>query len=310
MSARVFIQRRDGREEGPYSEEEVLDLLDSGQLSPRDWCRVNDQPHAQTIGEVFEIIAPEPPSSPRKTTAPHTPRRVSPQARDEEENADADAEEDTDEDEDDDTQSDDARHRVEANPNLDDEDAEVIGKRERDDLPEDDGYENEDEEEENEDAADGEDDDFEKPFPEEETLVYRGSPSLLAYGSPLAFIVLVLAAGYWAGAFGAKWVMASVAISLLLLVRLLLHRAAREYMVTTERVEASHGLLSKDTRQILLRDLSAIRVIRRWPLSWLGVGTIIFSADAGPEDDVVFERVGRARRVIALARAWQQCQPR
>jgi hypothetical protein len=225
MSVRVFILRRQGGEDGPYSEEHILDALEAGDLSPDEWCRIDDQPQAQRLAEVFE-------------------QGLGREGEDEEEDEKEDEKEDEDE---------------------------------------------EDEEDE-----------------EEEAIVYEGSPSLLGYGWTLGVAGLVLAAGYWLGRFGVKWVTGALAVALVLVVRLLVHRASREYLVTTERVQETVGLVSKTTRQIPLRALASIRLHRPWPMGWLGVGTVIFSSDAGPSDDVVFERVGRVRKVIATVREWQR----
>ncbi len=220
-----YLQRRgDSREEGPFSEEELLDWLDNGEIDDDDWCRPAGQTRARPVGELFQVISPE--------------------------------------------------EEEEEDPT---------------DLPE------------PTDPAD--------PLSEEHVL-YRGSPSLLSYTSQLAAIAVVLAAGWWVGAFGLWWVVGAVGVALLLLVRLLLHRAAREYVVTTERVESTVGLLRRETREIRLRDLQAIRLRKTGSLGWLGVGTIIFARSDAPEEDVVFERIARARRVIARVCEWQKRAPR
>lgn len=232
MGVQVFILRRQGGEDGPYSEEHVLDALQAGDLSPDDWCRIDDQPQAQRLAEVFQRVGVD---------------------GDGDGDGDADWGEDEEEDGD--------------------------GEDEDDDVPEDE---------------------------DEEEVVYAGSPSVLGYGWTLVAAGGVLAAGYWLGRFGVKWVTGAMAVALLLVVRMLVHRASREYLVTTERVEATVGLVTKRTRRIPLRALASIRLHRPGPLGWLGVGTVIFSSDAGPSDDVVFERVGRVRKVIAAVRAWQR----
>jgi hypothetical protein len=94
-------------------------------------------------------------------------------------------------------------------------------------------------------------------------------------------------------------------MGLLLVVRVLLHRAAREYVVTTERVEARIGLVAPKGRCLWLRDLDAIRLHRSGVLGWLGVGTVIFSG-GGSGEEVVFERIARVRRVIGLVRERQR----
>ena len=136
---------------------------------------------------------------------------------------------------------------------------------------------------------------------------YRAAPSLLGYGWPLVVVGLVLTAGYWLGQFGVRWVTGSLGVAFILVVRLLWHRAAREYVVTAEAVEATVGLVAKSSRRVWLRDLSSIRLHRPWPMRWLGVGTVVFSGgDANSGGDVVFERVGRVNRLVAVVRERQQ----
>lgn len=242
MSVRVFIQRTDGGEDGPYGEEEVLDALAAGELSPLDWCRIDDEPQAQRLGEVFEAVPTE----------------------EKPENGNSNGEEDED-----------------LREETDRIDASAM-------------------EEDGEDAEDADNDDD-----EEEVLVYRGSPSVLAYASTFGVAAGVLAAGYWAGQFGVKWVTGGLVVSLFLVVRVLLHRGGREYVVTSRGVQSTTGWLSKSTRRLSLAELTAIRLHRGGLMGWLGVGTIVFSGRGGPAGDVVFERVGRARRVIARVREWQ-----
>lgn len=237
---KYFIQRRgETREEGPFCEEELLDLLDEGEISPADWCRPSHAPRPCRVDQLFQTITPE--------VRPSTPQ---PHGRWLEEGEEA---------------------------------------------PEED------------EAIDAEDD---FGLPEEEQLVYHGSPSVFSYTSQVALIGLVLAAGWWAGAFGLWWVAGSVGLAVLLLARVLLHRAAREYTITTERVESSIGLVRRVTRSLRLRDMTAIRLHQSGVLGWLGIGTVIFAQGNAEEDEVVFERVARVRRVIARVREWQKRQPR
>jgi hypothetical protein len=218
MEARFFIVRPGGVEDGPFTEEEVLDLLDAGDLSKHDWCRVDSEPQAQPLGEIFETI------------------RLTP----------ADMIEETGE------------------PN--------VGERENDSA---------------------------------EEVIYRAAPSLLGYAGPLSVAAGTLTAGYWAGAFGVAWVVGAVVIAFLLIARVLVHRAAREFVVTTERVESTCGLLAREHRTLRLAELGSIRLLSHGLLSWLGIGTVVFAAESDDAPSVVFERVARARRVIALVREWQ-----
>jgi hypothetical protein len=259
MKGHVFIVRRGGVEDGPYTAEEVLAALEEGDLSPHDWGRLASQPHAQMLSELFDQDGwdDEEPRSPAaaspsgrgepstKTTPPSMPSDFS-------------------------------------SPQMADVFQEV-----------------DDEEVDDEEVDDGEVDDGD--------VEYRAAPSLWGYGWPLVVVGLVLTAGYWLGQFGVKWVTGSLGVAFILVVRLLWHRAAREYVVTAEAVEATIGLVAKSSRRVWLRDLSSIRLHRPWPLRWLGVGTVVFSGgDAHPGGDVIFERVGRVNRLLAVVRERQQ----
>jgi hypothetical protein len=269
MKGHVFIVRRGGVEDGPYTADEVLAALEEGDLSPHDWGRLASRPHAQMLSELFDQDGwdEEEPRSPAaaspsgrgeplpKTTPPSMPSDFS-------------------------------------SPQM----ADVF--QEVDDGEVDDG-EVDDEEVDDEEVDDGEVDDGD--------VEYRAAPSLLGYGWPLVVVGLVLTAGYWLGQFGVKWVTGSLGVAFILVVRLLWHRAAREYVVTAEAVEATVGLVAKSSRRVWLRDLSSIRLHRPWPMRWLGVGTVVFSGgDAHPGGDVIFERVGRVNRLLAVVRERQQ----
>ena len=259
MKGHVFIVRRGGVEDGPYTADEVLAALEEGDLSPHDWGRLASQPHAQMLSELFDQYGwdeEEPRSSTAagssgrgeallEKTAPSLPSDLS------------------------------SLQMAEVSQDFDD--GEV-----------DDGE-----------VDDGEVDDGD--------IEYRAAPSLLGYGWPLVVVGLVLTAGYWLGQFGVRWVTGSLGVAFILVVRLLWHRAAREYVVTAEAVEATVGLVAKSSRRVWLRDLSSIRLHRPWPMRWLGVGTVVFSGgDAHPGGDVIFERVGRVNRLLAVVRERQQ----
>ena len=315
MSVRVFILRSDGGEDGPYEEEVVLDALETGELSPLDWCRIGEEPQAQRLGEVFERVRlrenerseacgneesdddPEPDREGAgwEDEPPEGPdnNEEQPVADDEEPDGEQAATWDDGEDEEEDEGG--------------EQDEEQRGDEELDDNEQDEDEQDEDEGDAEEDAAEEEEAEVGAAADDgAEVLVYRGTPSVLAYGPALGIAAAVLAAGYWAGQFGVKWVTGGLAVALFLVVRVLLHRGAREYVVTSERVQSTTGWISKSTRRIPLAELTAIRLHRGGVLGRLGVGTVVFSGGGGPRADVVFERVWRARRVIERVREWQE----
>jgi hypothetical protein len=272
MSALVFILRPEGGEDGPYREEEVLDALEAGDLRPEDWCRLEGQAEPRRLGAVFERMTVEEEDGPW----------------------DDDRDEDGEDDDSEDDDSEDEGDEEDDEEDGDEEDGESPGEALSWDLVEEgDG---------GDDAVDGEGGYDDEGDEADEVVVYDGSPSVLGYGGALVVAAVILGVGYRLGRFGAWWVMGALAVSLVLVGRMLVHRAAREYLVTTERVVATVGLMAKRTREIPLRELTSIRVLYPSLLGWLGVGTVIFSRGAGPGQEVVFERIGRVRKVIALVR--------
>lgn len=314
MSWQVVILRRDGQEEGPLSEEEVLDLLDAGELSADEWCRVVGQPHEQRVGELFETISP-----PTPEPAPVFEDLGLSRAGDAETGAEGPVE----------------------FPDLADgaleeiarrrEQAPASGSRQFRSLPRPrppaevlDGDSEEEEpehpfvsgvaataesahagpllsgldvaEEEIEDAAEDE---------EGEQLVYVGCPSWLNYAGTFLLAALSLVGGYYAGALGGWWLGGGLALALALVSGACLARARWEFRVTTERVEAVRGLLARSHREIRLQDIRAINVESSGVEGLLGVGTLTFSSMGGREDDVVFRGVRGARRLRQLVRELQ-----
>ncbi len=85
-----------------------------------------------------------------------------------------------------------------------------------------------------------------------------------------------------------------------------LRRHRRTYMVTTRRAEIQTGLIARSSREIRLRDIRAMQVEKSGILGILGIGTVVFSSEAGPQEDVRFESIARASRVRDLVRRLQE----
>ncbi|MGK0187335.1 MAG: hypothetical protein ACI9R3_003122 [Verrucomicrobiales bacterium] len=87
MSRQFYILRH-GKKEGPLTEEEVLDSLDLGDLSPDDDCIDSENGKARRIGDVFQIVAGDSkPAAPKKrravpeASATPAPARKNPQSK-------------------------------------------------------------------------------------------------------------------------------------------------------------------------------------------------------------------------------------
>jgi hypothetical protein len=60
VSQEYYILLPDGTRTGPCAEEEILDLLESGDLDPDDQCLHAESGRIRPAGEMFHVIAPEP----------------------------------------------------------------------------------------------------------------------------------------------------------------------------------------------------------------------------------------------------------
>ena len=60
MSEEYYILQPDGTRTGPCAEEEILDLLESGDLAPDDQCLHAASGRITPAGSLFQVIAPEP----------------------------------------------------------------------------------------------------------------------------------------------------------------------------------------------------------------------------------------------------------
>jgi hypothetical protein len=68
VSQEYYILLPDGSRTGPCAEEEVLDLLESGDLDPADPCLNAETGRVCPAGEMFHVLAPEPPPPPEPKT--------------------------------------------------------------------------------------------------------------------------------------------------------------------------------------------------------------------------------------------------
>lgn len=137
-------------------------------------------------------------------------------------------------------------------------------------------------------------------------LLYRGHRCFLTYWRS-ALLAVVPVAGGWLGREAAP---ALFAVGLLagmsVLLWAVLHRMSALYLITSLRVEAVSGLISKSSRELRIADIRTINVDRRGWTGWLGVGNVTFSGAGTPQEDVRFQRVWRASALKMLVRRMQE----
>jgi len=84
VSPEYYILQPDGSRTGPCAEEEVLDLLESGDLDPADQCLNAATGRVCPAGEMFHVLAPEPEPPPAPVAwqpAPFPDEKEKPAAR-------------------------------------------------------------------------------------------------------------------------------------------------------------------------------------------------------------------------------------
>ena len=229
-----FILLPDGEREGPYTEEDLLDFLDSGELAPEACVLHLPDDRVARAGELFRVIEGEAPDRTAAVRKAETRRPWVPAP-------------------------------------FPDESAATLS------AP--------------------------KPLPDR--VIYRGHPAWVTYWRSGLFAFVLVGGGWllrewWAEASGVGLIGGTFS-----LLWAGLHRLGRCYLVTTRRVEVIRGLVARSSRELQHRDIRSVNVVRRGLAGLLGVGTIVFSATGGREDDVVFHRVWRPDRLKELLRKLQ-----
>jgi hypothetical protein len=240
MKGDWFILLPDGKREGPYEEGELLDFLESGELSPDTPCLHISSNRVASAAEWFHVIDADdsdepdddaPASTPSSTTAPRTRQPWVPA------------------------------------PFPDEKPAPP------------------------------------KPLPDR--VIYRGHPSVLTYWRTGLFAFVLAGGGFHLSDWHPETSALGLIAALLALLWGSLNRLSHCYLITTRRVEVITGLIARSSRELRHHDIRSINVERRGISGLLGIGTIIFSATGGREDDVAFLRVRRTDSLKDLVRKLQ-----
>lgn len=296
MSAEYLIHLSDGTTDGPYTEEDLLDMVDADELSAGAICEDTVTGKRMRVRQLFQVIPPTTPSIksrksiPSIKSKPHSPNSRPGEVDDYDEESDSDEgdeddyedeEEEGDEDEDEEVRPNHAAHspnRARWVPAPYPQDAAAPHTP----FPR---------------AAD--------PFPPRVRTFYHSSPSLLTYPFSLLLALAMTAGGWYAGRWDGNFLAGGWIAGCVVLALVLLARSTSDYRVTTRRVEARRGLISKSSREIRIADIRSITVEKTGLKGILGVGTVIFSAESGPEEDVIFHNIWRAHGVKDLVRLLQ-----
>jgi len=136
----------------------------------------------------------------------------------------------------------------------------------------------------------------------EETL-WKGHPSNLNYFGSWFFGILFCVGGVIAIANEAgPGAFVAAGIGVLMILWVIIAVAKRRYVVTSRRVFVEIGLLMKSRREVRIKDVRSINVLKRGISGLMGIGTVEFSSAARDDADVIFVGVQNAdsiRKIVS-----------
>jgi hypothetical protein len=74
-------------------------------------------------------------------------------------------------------------------------------------------------------------------------------------------------------------------------------RKRRKYIVTNKRVKVEFGLFTKSTKEVRIRDIKSINVVKKGMAGLFGIGTLEFSSAGGSGVEVAFEAINNAQKI-------------
>jgi len=74
-------------------------------------------------------------------------------------------------------------------------------------------------------------------------------------------------------------------------------RKKRKYIVTNKRVKVEFGLFTKSTKEVRIRDIKSINVVKKGMAGLIGIGTLEFSSAGGSGVEVAFEAINNAQKI-------------
>jgi uncharacterized membrane protein YdbT with pleckstrin-like domain len=131
-----------------------------------------------------------------------------------------------------------------------------------------------------------------------EVTLWRGRPSLWNWWLQLciADLLIILAAALW-WADQATWIPAALAASVLIYICIGIARYGELFLVTSQRVIAVRGLLSRHVDEVEVRDIRNIKLKQTFTQRLLGIGNIGVASAGGDGVEVRFGNIAEAHIV-------------
>ncbi|MCB1230687.1 MAG: PH domain-containing protein [Verrucomicrobiae bacterium] len=139
-------------------------------------------------------------------------------------------------------------------------------------------------------------------------ILYAGHPSVLSFPKTLFVIVLAIAGGFYGNAHSSWWLFGGLILALFGVSWILLERSMRLYLITPRRVELVRGLIAKSSNEVRIEDIRTINVHTPGLRGLFGVGTVEFASSGGSSVEVAFADVYAAHRIKGLVRRIQDAR--
>ncbi len=305
-----------GRKLGPFSLDDLLDETESGEVNYEDLCLRIGATTCERIREVLDWEDEHLLSSLKQQSNALQSIETS-------DDEDCEASDDIHAEEEDYTSEDDENDKNEiAEADLEWEAAEDEDYNYDEDIAD----EGDDSDEEPDDPEaeyfddDDDDDDDDEPPPEYDerppisksrpprdssSILYSGHPSILSYPKSLLLVAISLASAVWLRSHF-DWVLAAgPALALITFMQAQLRRYRHQFIITPKQVEAIHGWVLENSREIRIEDIGAIHIRRRGLQGLFGLASIEFATIDSPMPILVFYNIRAARRIKNLVRRLQ-----
>lgn len=136
-------------------------------------------------------------------------------------------------------------------------------------------------------------------------ILYAGHPSVLSFPKSLLLIAIGIGGGLYGRTHHPGWLLAGLVFALFGVSWVLLQRSMRLYLITPRRVEIVTGLIAKNSNEVRIEDIRTINVLTPGLRGLLGVGTVEFASAGGSSVEVAFAEVHAAHRIKGLVRRLQ-----
>lgn len=270
---------KDGARIGPFSLDDLLELVDSGEISYDDICLRPGATDCERVRQVLDWEDEAAPPADPALRAPAAPRQAAARRGfpdgDESEPDDEGEETLTDVEDDDEEEDEDLDEDGAAPP------APAAAPRRRAGAP---------------------------PPSDPGRILYAGHPSVLSFPGTLSAVALALGTGLWLREASGWWLFGGLLTALFGVSWILFRRSLRLYLITPRRIEVVKGFVAKSSNEVRVEDIRAINVHTPGLIGLLGVGTVEFASAGGADIDVAFADVYAAHRIKRLVRRLQDAR--